>query len=131
MTVDENGVRAVLKQQLPQLSFKLPSRFTTKTKITIQAEQALPKQSLATLQNVLENSEVSYQVKSKIVKKKIYSLKAAQVDEKRFVLTIIADGGLFIKQFVGGQDYIEPSISKIIGIKCHCVRFDILGVNAQ
>ena len=131
LTVDENGVSAVLKQQLPQLSFKLPSRFTTKTKITIQAEQALPKQSLATLQNVLENSEVSYQVKSKIVKKKIYSLKAQQVDEKRFVLTIIADGGLFIKQFVGGQDYIEPNISKIIGIKCQCVAFDILGVNAQ
>ena len=131
LTVDENGVCAVLKQQLPQLSFKLPSRFTTKTKITIQAEQDLTEQSLATLLNVLENSEVSYQVKSKIVKKKVYSLKAQQVDEKRFVLTIIADGGLFIKQFVGGQDYIEPSISKIIGIKCQCVGFDILGVNAQ
>ncbi len=131
LTVDENGVRAVLKLQLPQLSFKLPSRFTTKTKITIQAEQDLTKQSLTTLQKVLENSEVSYQVKSKIVRKKIYSLKAQQVDEKRFVLTIIADGGLFIKQFVGGQDYIEPSISKIIGIKCQCVAFDILDVNAQ
>jgi len=48
---------------------------------------------------------------------------------RTFVLTMIADGGLFIKQFVGGQDYIEPSISKIIGMKCECVAFDILDVN--
>jgi len=131
LTIDENGVCAVLKQQSPRLSFKLPSHFTTKTKITIQAEQDLPKQSLATLLNVLENSEVSYQVKSKIARKKIYSLKAQQIDEKRFILTMIADGGLFIKQFVGGQDYIEPSISKIVGIKCECVAFDILDVNVR
>jgi tRNA pseudouridine synthase 10 len=131
LTVDENGVCAVLKQQLPRLAFQLPSHFTTKTKITIQAEQDFPKQSLVTLLNILENSEVSYQVKSKIVKKKIYSVKAQQINEKRFVLTMIADGGLFIKQFVGGQDYIEPSISKIIGMKCECVAFDILNVNVQ
>ena len=89
----------------------------------------MPDESLATLSNVLENSEVSYKAKSKVVKKKIYSLKAEQIDEKTFVLTMIADGGLFIKQFVGGQDYIEPSISKIIGMKCECVAFDILDVS--
>jgi len=129
LTINENGIRAVLKQQSPLLSFQLPSHFTIKTKITIQAEQDLRKQSLATLLDVLENSDVSYQVKSKIVKKKIYSVKAQQIDEKRFILTMIADGGLFIKQFVGGQDYIEPSISKIIDMKCECMAFDILDVN--
>lgn len=131
LTLDENGVCAVLKQQLSLSSVKLPSHFTTKTKITIQAEQDLTNQTLAKLLKVLENSEVSYQVKSKIVKKKIYSLNAQQVDLKRFVLTMVADGGLFIKQFVGGQDYIEPSISKLIGIRCQCVSFDILDVNVH
>jgi tRNA pseudouridine synthase 10 len=131
LTINENGVHAILKQQSPPISFQFPSHFTIKTKITIQAEQDFPRQSLATLSKVLENTEVSYQVKSKIVKKKIYSVKAQQIDEKRFVLTMIADGGLSIKQFVGGQDYIEPSISKIIGMKCECVAFDILNVNVQ
>jgi tRNA pseudouridine synthase 10 len=131
LTLDENGVCAVLKQQLSLSSVKLPSQFTTKTKITIQAEQDLTNQTLPKLLKVLENSEVSYQVKSKIVKKKIYSLNGQQVDEKRFVLTMVADGGLFIKQFVGGQDYIEPSISKLIGIRCQCVSFDILDVNVH
>jgi tRNA pseudouridine synthase 10 len=129
LTINENGIWSALKQQSPRLLFQLPSHFITKTKITIQAEQDLPSESLATLSNVLENSEVSFKAKSKIVKKKIYSLKTQRIDEKRFVLTMVADGGLFIKQFVGGQDYIEPSISKIIGMKCECMAFDILDVN--
>ena len=129
LIISENGICAVLKQRSPRVSSQLPSHFTTKIKITIHAEHDLPDESLATLSNVLENSEVSYKAKSKVVKKKIYSLKAEQIDEKTFVLTMIADGGLFIKQFVGGQDYIEPSISKIIGMKCECVAFDILDVN--
>jgi len=129
LTISENGICAVLKQRSPRLSSQLPTHFTTKIKITIHAEHDLPDENLATLSNVLENSEVSYKAKSKVVKKKIYSLKAEQIDERTFVLTMIADGGLFIKQFVGGQDYIEPSISKIIGMKCECVAFDILDVN--
>jgi tRNA pseudouridine synthase 10 len=133
LIINENGASAVLKQRLPSVSFQLPSHFTTKTKITIEAEQDLPNpsQSLATLSNVLKNLEVSYYVKSKIVKKKIYSAEAQQIDNKKFILTIVADGGLFIKQFVGGQDYIEPSISKLIGMKCACVAFDILDVSVQ
>jgi tRNA pseudouridine synthase 10 len=131
LKVQENGVYALIKQQQrkPQLSFKLPTHFTTKTRITIQTEQDLCSKSLARLINVLENSEVTFRAKSKIVKKKIYSLKAQQIDERKFVLTIIADGGLIIKQFVGGQEYIEPNISKIIGMKCECITFDILEVN--
>jgi tRNA pseudouridine synthase 10 len=131
VTIKENGLYAVIKQREPELSFQLPSHFITKTRITIQAEQDLCNNSLATLLNVLENSEVSFKAKCKIHKKKIYSIKVEQIDARRFVLTIIADGGLLIKQFVGGQEYIEPSISKIIGMKCECVAFDILEVNTQ
>ena len=129
--IKENGVYAVIKQQDTQLSFQLPSHFTTKTRITIQAEQDLCDKNIATLLNVIENSEVSFKAKSKIVKKRIYSVKVEQIDGRRFVLTIIADGGLLIKQFVGGQEYVEPNISKIIGMKCECVAFDILEVNTQ
>lgn len=129
LIISENGICAVLKQRSPRVSSQLPSHFTTKIEITIHAENDLPDESLAILSNVLENSEVSYKAKSKVVKKKIYSLKAEKILEKTFVLTMIADGGLFIKQFVGGQDYIEPSISKIIGMKCECVAFDILDIN--
>jgi tRNA pseudouridine synthase 10 len=128
LIIKENGLYAVIKQQSQKGSFQLPTHFTTKTKITIHAEQKLPNKQLATLSNVLQNSEVSLRAKSKILKKKIYSVQVEQIDEKRFILTVTADGGLFIKQFVGGQQYSEPNISKIIGTKCECVAFDVLEV---
>lgn len=131
LIIEANGLSAVIKQQSPNQSFQLPSRFTTKTKISILAEGELSYKKLATLANVLENSEVSFRTKSKILKKKIYSVQVEQIDEKRFILTVNADGGLFIKQFVGGQEYSEPNISKIIGIKCECEVFDVLEVNAH
>jgi tRNA pseudouridine synthase 10 len=131
LIIEANGLSAVIKQQSPKHSFQLPCHFTTKTKITILAEGELSYKKLATLANVLENSEVSFKTKSKILKKKIYSVQVEQIDEKRFILTVNADGGLFIKQFVGGQEYSEPNISKIIGIKCECEVFDVLEVNAH
>jgi tRNA pseudouridine synthase 10 len=129
--IKDNGLYAVIKQQSPESSFHLPSHFTTKTKIVIHAESKLTDEQLATISNILENSEVSFKAKSKTLKKKIYSVQVEQIDEKRFILTMTAEGGLFIKQFVGGQQYSEPNISKIIGIKCECVGFDILEVNTQ
>ena len=129
--IKDNGLYAVIKQQSPESSFHLPSHFTTKTKIVIHAESELTDEQLATISNILENSEVSFKAKSKTLKKKIYSVQVEQIDEKRFILTMTAEGGLFIKQFVGGQQYSEPNISKIIGIKCECVGFDILEVNTQ
>jgi tRNA pseudouridine synthase 10 len=131
LIIKENGVHAVLKQREPQLPFQLPSHFVTKTRITIQTEEDLCTKNLARMLNVLENSEVSFKAKSKIVKKKIYSLKVEQIEGRTFILTIIADGGLLIKQFVGGQEYIEPNISKTIGLKSECMAFDVLDVNVQ
>jgi tRNA pseudouridine synthase 10 len=131
LIIEANGLSAVIKQQSSKHSFQLPSHFTTKTKITILAQGELSYKKLATLANVLENSEVSFRTKSKILKKKIYSVQAEQIDERRFILTVNADGGLFIKQFVGGQEYSEPNISKIIGIKCECEVFDVLEINAH
>jgi hypothetical protein len=32
---------------------------------------------------------------------------------------------------VGGQEYIEPNISKTIGLKSECMAFDVLDVNVQ
>jgi tRNA pseudouridine synthase 10 len=134
LKIEENGVCAVIRQQAKsQLPSRLPAHFITKTRITIQTEDDLSnsKNLGALLLGALENSEVTFKSKSKIVRKKIYSLKVRQVDKNKFVLTINADGGLLIKQFVEGQEYFEPNISNIIGTKCKCTGFDILDVKTQ
>jgi tRNA pseudouridine synthase 10 len=78
--------------------------------------------------NSLAGTEVSFESRSKMTTKKIYSAGARQIDGNNFTLTVVADGGLMIKQFVGGEEYMKPNISEILGSKCECVTFDILDV---
>lgn len=107
-----------------------PIRFITKTKILIRTRADLSKIDLTKLY-LLKNSMITFEIKSKIVNKKIYSVEVQQINDTEFNLTLIADGGLVIKQFVGGQRYVKPNVSEIIGTESQCVFFDILYVQLQ
>ena len=105
-------------------------RFTVKSKNHIKCENALTKKILKKLDS-LSGCAVSFENKSKKGIKSVYSLSVRQVDNHCFNLTIVADGGLMIKQFVGGEEYMKPNISEILGSKCECVMFDIMDVQLQ
>jgi tRNA pseudouridine synthase 10 len=104
--------------------------FIVKTKIHIKCKNTLSKKCLKKL-NSLSGSVVCFENKSKIVEKRIFSVRSRQIDSNQFALTIVADGGLMIKQFVGGEKYMKPNISEILGDKCECITFDILDVKLQ
>jgi tRNA pseudouridine synthase 10 len=105
-------------------------RFTVKTKIHIKCKNNVSKEKLNILRS-LSGSPVNFENKSKITEKWISSVHFRQVESNQFILTIIADGGLMIKQFVGGEQYMKPNISEILGDKCECIAFDILDVKLQ
>lgn len=123
-----DGVTATLEviEDEPELQ----PRFKVKTKIRARCEKALSKDDMKKL-NSLADTEVSFENRSKMATKKIYSARARKLGSGQFVLTMVADGGLMIKQFVGGEEYMKPNISEILGTKCECVMFDILGVEIQ
>ena len=127
-TIKGNGIKAMLNviNDIPVVQ----PRFTVKTKIHIRCENALTKKILKKL-NSLSGSKVSFENKSKIGIKSIYSVHVRQLDSNQFTLTIVADGGLMIKQLVGGEEYMKPNISEVLGTKCKCLVFDILDVKLQ
>jgi tRNA pseudouridine synthase 10 len=127
-TIKGNGVKAMLNMinDIPVIQ----PRLTVKTKIHIRCENALTKKILKKL-TTLSGSQVSFKNKSKIGIKNIHSVRVRQLDSNEFTLTIVADGGLMIKQLVGGEEYMKPNISEILGAKCECVIFDILNVQFQ
>jgi tRNA pseudouridine synthase 10 len=127
-TIKGNGIKAMLNV-INDIPVTRP-RFIVKTKIHIKCENALTKKILKKL-NSLSGSKVSFENKSKIGIKSIYSVRVQQLDSKQFSLTIVTDGGLMIKQLVGGEEYMKPNISEILGAKCECVMFDILDVRLQ
>jgi tRNA pseudouridine synthase 10 len=127
-TISGNGIIAMLYviNDHPETQ----PRFIVKTKIHIKSENALTKKDLKKL-NSISGSIVKFENKSRMAVKRIYSSRICQIDSNQFTLTIVADGGLMIKQFVGGEGYMKPNISEILGDKCVCVTFDILDVQLQ
>lgn len=123
-----NGITATVKviEDEPGLQ----PRFKVRTKIHVKCEKELSKQIMKKL-NSLAGSEVSFENRSKTATKKIHSARARRIGDNQFTLTMVADGGLMIKQFVGGEEYMKPNISEILGEKCECVTFDILDVSLQ
>jgi tRNA pseudouridine synthase 10 len=109
---------------------EIQPRFTVKTRIHIKCENALIKKDLKKL-NSISKSVVRFENKSKMAVKRIYSTRIRQIASNQFNLTIVADGGLMIKQFVGGEEYMKPNVSEILGDKCGCITFDILDVQLQ
>ena len=74
---------------------------------------------------------VNFENKSKTAVRKIHFASARRIGGNQFALTMVADGGLMIKQFVGGEEYMKPNISETLGSKCECITFDILDVSLQ
>lgn len=127
-TIKRNGIKATLKpiKNVPAVQTHL----IVKCKIHIKCENVLTKKILKKI-NSLSGSVVSFENKSKKGVKSIYSVRVRQVDSNHFTLIIVADGGLMIKQLVGGEEYMKPNISEILGSKCECDMFDIMDIQLQ
>jgi len=128
INVREESIGAVLSQ-INSISLA-PVPFTVKTRISIKCDKTLGKKDLAKLRT-LAGADVKFDNRSRIATKKIYSATPRRVDDNTLTLTIVADGGLMIKQLVGGQEYMSPNISELLGSKCDCIAFDILDVQIQ
>lgn len=124
-TIRGSGVQAALS--VIDYEPELQPRFKVKTRIHAKGEKALTAQDMKKL-NSLAGTEVSFENRAKLATKKIHSARAKRIDDSQFALAIVADGGLMIKQFVGGEEFMKPNISELLGQKCECVTFDILAV---
>lgn len=105
------------------------ARFVVKTRIACKCDRAISPDDIKNLKKSLAGAQAKFENRSKMAVKKIHSAQAKKTAESELVLTIVADGGLPIKQFVGGEQYIEPNVSSLLNVKCECTAFDILKVD--
>jgi tRNA pseudouridine synthase 10 len=121
--------RSVSARFWPGNAQTLQAGFKVKTRLVIRCDRKIDSGELRALRS-LAGSEVRFESRpGKIAAKKIYSAVPKRIDEHSFRLVLVADGGLMIKQFVGGQEYMKPNVSELLGAKCDCVTFDILAVD--
>lgn len=125
----EAGITCTLARVLDDVP-DTQARFTVRTKVACTCERPVTGDDIAKLKS-LAGAEVQFESRAKVVVKKIHSAQAKKTGENEFTLIVKADGGLPIKQFVGGAEYMEPNVSALLGAKCECVTFDILSVEIQ
>jgi tRNA pseudouridine synthase 10 len=126
ISLKEKGIELFVlsaSKNLPQY----PMKFVSMTRISILAERLVCSKELNCLPS-LSGRTIWFRNKKRIISRDVHSVKVVNIHGKNFELEIIAEGGLHIKQFVGGKEYCEPNISTILGVKCECISFDIIDV---
>ncbi len=110
-----------------------PIQFIARTRIVIRASGQLRREEILKIKS-LADSVVVFRNQKKVAKpseKRIYALDFVKISNEIFELDLVADGGLAIKQFVEGHEYISPNISMAANQQCECLSFDILDVNLK
>jgi tRNA pseudouridine synthase 10 len=69
--------------------------------------------------------EVTFRVKNRKTARNIYNAKLINARENNLEISLDMDNGIPIKQFVGGNEPIEPCLSSTLKAKCECIYFDI------
>ncbi|MDX1372387.1 MAG: hypothetical protein R3321_07945, partial [Nitrososphaeraceae archaeon] len=105
---------------------KFNINYISKIRAYVQTMSPITSQKLLSLRQ-LDNSVITHRNKSNIVQKKIYKISGKKLDEHHFVVTFLADGGLFIKQFIEKQMYSSQSVVSYMDNNYTCIKFDILG----
>lgn len=131
-----------------KISVKLEG-YTTKTKIReiknakhkkvykaiIECQNNVSKQKISGLKN--KKLEVTQRTPKRVLhrrsdkkrKRKCKIIKTKSLTQKTIELTIKADAGLYIKEFISGENNnTNPSISQLIQNKCKCKKLDVIKV---
>jgi tRNA pseudouridine synthase 10 len=74
---------------------------------------------------------VGFANKKSFAIKLIYSMRARAVSVRKFILTIVCDGGLPIKRFVDGYGRTSPNVTSLLKKKCKCLIFDVMDLYVQ
>jgi len=102
--------------------------FRVKNKIFIKTSDPINKIHFLNLMK-LNNTIIRYRYKSKIFYKKIYNIGFKKLDAYHLIINIECDGGLFLRQFIEGRNFIKPNISITLHTQCECLKFDILDIS--
>jgi tRNA pseudouridine synthase 10 len=125
----EGGIELFVLSALKNMP-QYPVKFVSLTRVSIVAEKLVSSKQLEVVPSLIGQT-IRFRNKKRIISREVHSVRIGKIDGKNFELEIAAEGGLHIKQFVGGKEYCEPNISSILGLRCECLNFDIIDVWLQ
>lgn len=128
-SLTDGGIELFVLSALKDIP-QFPLKFISLTRISIVAEKLVSSKQLEGLLSLIGRT-IRFRNKKRITIREVHSVRIGKIDGKYFEIELAAEGGLHIKQFVGGKEYCEPNISTILGLRCECLNFDIIDVWLQ
>ncbi len=123
-----------------QVVQRLKSSATSSKKVykaIVHVGAPIPQDALKALQelstplqvNQRTPQRVSHRRSDRVRKKRVDTLEVVPIDAKTFELTIRCQGGLYVKEFISGDEgRTVPSIAEILGIPAECAQLDVIDV---
>jgi tRNA pseudouridine synthase 10 len=107
----------------------------------VEMEDALSEEQLKTLEASFVNTLIHQRTPTRVLHRradrvrarKIYSVKlSATEDPKRFDLVAETQGGLYVKEFISGDEgRTRPSLSEVLGKPIRCIELDVMSVEGR
>ena len=123
-----------------QVVQRLKSSATSSKKVykaIVNVGAPIPQDALKALQelpvplqvNQRTPQRVSHRRSDRVRKKRVDALEIVPIDVKTFELTVRCQGGLYVKEFISGDEgRTVPSIAEILGIPAECAQLDVIDV---
>ena len=92
------------------------------------------------LEEILKLDEIHQQTPLRVMRRRadkvrvkhVLDLSYEIVDDKKFIMTIKTQGGLYIKELISGDDgRSQPNISDILGVNAVCDQLDVIEVSEK
>ncbi|MCS7103056.1 MAG: tRNA pseudouridine(54/55) synthase Pus10 [Candidatus Korarchaeum sp.] len=134
--VEVLGLRFSSRDELRALKESSP-RIRKLYRALVEVEGEVSEEDLRKLKEELEGTTVRQKTparvlwrRSDIVRlKKIYEINFKKINDRKFELYVLCDGGLYVKELISGDlGRTSPSVTELLGKKSFCSELDVLEV---
>ena len=135
--VEINSLRFSNRDEVARIK---KAEFRKTYRVTLEATQPLNKEKLIKVAQTLQDkpikqltpTRVAHRRANKIRDRIIYNCTIESVEDVIAILTLEAESGTYIKEFVSGDDNkTKPNLSELIGIPCKVKELDVIDVKGD
>ena len=134
--VEVYSLRMASKEQMRILKSS-SERGLKRYKAIVVFEDSVPPDKLAEAERALTNRVIDQHTPRRVLKRRadklrrrrVHEFTARKLDDRTVEFTILADGGLYVKELIHGDDgRTRPSVAEIVGVKPLTITLTVLEV---
>ncbi len=103
----------------------------------VEVEDGITEEDLDGIEKTLTNAIIKQRTPKRVLwrradivrVRKVYEVKTRKINNSTFEITVLCDGGLYVKELISGDDgRTKPSVTEVLEKKAFCRELDVLEV---